>query len=435
MFPRCLKNRYPGGSRSRASVLVKEKDRGIQYADCRDFNSQRGAVLIYIVAVILIAGVLGLGIVSMTTTSTFTGLSYNPADQARYLAMSGFYYAQKNMLSEGAYPIERTLILDSGKIEIEVEVQSDNPRSYLIRSIGNAYEGTPQESRFEIYRNTLEAGPVPINLDLEDEEYWMDYGDNTDYRTGGQTDGGALIVQGETGLLGVQWYDEDGLDLDLIEIRRQAGNRLSYDLQIKTKIRPQGNNGRFYLMGLSFRLVEGNGSIESSYGLSFFRYTPTQGGGANRPPDWADTLSGFGDIQNGTPYLVLWEKLAGGNITLLDYADLSELPESFITDGELNEWVTMAVRVEEKFKFPGNETENHITAFIQQPPTTEKGEKQWDFSMYYEVPWHYNGSGTIISDSLDSTGVLDEEDEIGVHAFYDAQAGNQQFFADFGLAL
>ena len=108
--------------------------------------SQHGSVLIYIVAVILIAGVLGLGIVSMTTTSAFTGLGYNPSDQARFLAKSGMNYAVERGEAEPKY-----LVLDEGKIEIEFDDVGPGPR-YDITAIATVLEGTYREASFKLVR-------------------------------------------------------------------------------------------------------------------------------------------------------------------------------------------------------------------------------------------------------------------------------------------
>jgi len=399
--------------------------------------SQHGSVLIYIVALILIAGVLGLGIVSMTTTSAFTGLGYNPSDQARFLAKSGMNYAVEQG-DELAAAAPKNLILDEGEIKIIFEpADDDNPNRYDITSTGTVFRGTSREARFVVTKLDYEMGNGETNIDFPDDEeseledYWDNVGfSDADYSSGGQSDGGALEFKGEDGLLGLAWGEIEGLDLK--EIRNASDGLLSYDLQVKTKVRPQGNNGDFYMLGLSFRLETEENSKYNGYGLSFFRYTPNVQ--QNKRPDWVDTLEGFNDLQDGVPYLVLWKKENGGNITLIDYADIqNDHPESFVTGSELNDWVTMAVRVEEKDHPSGEGTENDITAYIEQPPDIEKGEKIWDFSQYIDVNWIINGIGTITDDSLDSSGVDYYEYEIGVHAFYDGDPANQIFFSDFGL--
>lgn len=71
--------------------LSESKKRYCRYHQVR--LNQRGGALLYLVAVILIAGTLGAGIVYMTSTSTLTELAYNPSDQARYLAEAGLDHA------------------------------------------------------------------------------------------------------------------------------------------------------------------------------------------------------------------------------------------------------------------------------------------------------------------------------------------------------
>lgn len=428
---------------------MKKTDCLIDNATGERFSSQNGSVLIYIVAAILVAGVLGLGIVSMTTTSAFTQLGYNPSDQARFLAKSGMDYAK----SSGDPDLER-LILDDGEINFIFEPvgDPDQTHNYNITSIATVLKGTSREASFIVFEPDYAVGVPPGNgeteVDFPDdaesdlEDYWDDIGlSDAEYTTGGQSDGGSLVFKGETGLLGLAWGQIDGLDLK--DIRDDAGGLLSYDLQVKTKIRPQGNNGAFYLLGLSFRLQTEGSSIFSGYGISLFRYTPGITN-PNRRPAWLEMLDGFDSIKDGVPYLVLWKQENGGNMTLIDYADLlSGHSDSFISGGELNDWVTMAFKVEEKYQSPENGTENLITAYIQQPPAIEKGTKEWNYSEYIDANWVYNGIGAIIDDSLDSSGVdyvgdieIDPpnyEYEIGVHAFYDGNPANQVFFADFGL--
>ena len=402
-------------------------------------RSQRGTVIVYLVAVMLVAGILGAGIVSMAVTSVFTGLSYNPSDQARFLAKSGMDYAIARpallSLPQEDYPL--VFKLDNGTVELHVETVGS---LYRITSTGKVLKETSREAGF-VFVKTVPVGMQEVDLDFYDEnnnleDYWVEVGNTkADYKTGGQTDGGAVIMQGETGLLGLDWHDNDAIDLDFRQIRSDTDGLLTYELQVKTKVTPTGNNGRFYLLGLSFRLLSDENGIDSGYGLSFFRYT--QGVNVNQIPDWVYTLSGFGGIQDGIPYLVLWKKVDGGNIILIDHAVLGDAghSESFLSGGELDDWVTMMVRVEERYAGPENETENHITAYIQHPTNIHKGTKEWDYSKYINVNWTQNGVGTIVDLSLDSSGVEDGANEIGVHSFYDGGGSQQQFFADFGLLL
>lgn len=112
-------------------------------------QSQRGSALIYVLAVILIGAALSAGIVSMTTTSSFTGLSYNPSDQARYLAKSGLEYA-RSMIHSDPDNVEEfkegvVFTVDNGQFELKYD-----DATKLITSIGRVFVGTSREASFEI---------------------------------------------------------------------------------------------------------------------------------------------------------------------------------------------------------------------------------------------------------------------------------------------
>jgi hypothetical protein len=110
---------------------------------------QRGSILIYLVVVIVVASALGAGIVSMTTTSSFTGLSYNPSDQARYLAMSGLGYARSLIQAnpDKADDFEDWVVytLEDGQFRLKYDDETG-----LITSIGRVFIGTPREANFKI---------------------------------------------------------------------------------------------------------------------------------------------------------------------------------------------------------------------------------------------------------------------------------------------
>lgn len=167
--------------------------------------SQHGSVLIYIVAVILIAGILGLGIVSMTTTSAFTGLGYNPSDQARFLAKSGMNYAVEQgdaMAAAGS----KSLILDEGEIQIIFEpADGDNPNRYDITSTGTVFRGTSREASFQMVEKDvlITPGGVVIIVDEDGNETIQEFS-NTINTTDEDPDWVELII---TGGVGEQYYD------------------------------------------------------------------------------------------------------------------------------------------------------------------------------------------------------------------------------------
>ena len=64
-------------------------------------NSEKGALLLSVIVMIVIFGVLGAAILSITSTSTFTQAYSNNATKAYYMAESGFRYATMNIMTIG----------------------------------------------------------------------------------------------------------------------------------------------------------------------------------------------------------------------------------------------------------------------------------------------------------------------------------------------
>ena len=145
----------------------------------RKSAGQQGAVIIYLVACIVIAAALTVGIVSMTTTSTFTELTYNPSDRARYLAMSGVNYglfaleAEEDILNLDEYDWQNSELIHitmSDNEEIDISFHSHevtpgqpgliHPR---VTSVGRVFPGSTRESQFRIDRDLWHDEPVSIS--------------------------------------------------------------------------------------------------------------------------------------------------------------------------------------------------------------------------------------------------------------------------------
>ncbi|MEE9912530.1 MAG: hypothetical protein K4571_12485 [Deltaproteobacteria bacterium] len=104
-------------------------------------SSQKGTVLITLIIAILLIGVLGVGIYSLTTSSTFMGLLSNNNDQAYQLAQSGIRYKIKNLSDTSA--IGDFLMPDNDhKFNI-----SYNDTTKIITSIGIVNVGKFSEAR------------------------------------------------------------------------------------------------------------------------------------------------------------------------------------------------------------------------------------------------------------------------------------------------
>ncbi|WP_040418708.1 hypothetical protein [Desulfonatronospira thiodismutans] len=114
----------------------------------------------YLVAVIVVAGALSAGLVSLTTTSTFTQLSQGNSEQARYMAMAGYEYAKKRLhenapdidIDEIADEDEGYSLGDHGSFKLKLgEIDNDLfAGRYEIVSEGIAYKGTSRQASYKI---------------------------------------------------------------------------------------------------------------------------------------------------------------------------------------------------------------------------------------------------------------------------------------------
>jgi len=73
--------------------------------------NQKGSILIILIITITMISVLSAGILSMTITSTFSGLNANNFNKVKYLAEAGIRYAKLNNLPD---PTDETYTLSNG---------------------------------------------------------------------------------------------------------------------------------------------------------------------------------------------------------------------------------------------------------------------------------------------------------------------------------
>ncbi len=113
-------------------------------------KSQQGSSIIYVVVAMLIMSALGVGIVQLTTSSTFSEVTQDPYQQARHLAVSGFEYAKilfKNddsLLPDSDSPpkvYEFSLTDNNSKIRLEISYLTNN--EFNLSSTGIVHSGTP----------------------------------------------------------------------------------------------------------------------------------------------------------------------------------------------------------------------------------------------------------------------------------------------------
>jgi hypothetical protein len=308
--------------------------------------------------------------------------------------------------------------------------------------------------------------------------------------SGGDT---ALQFKGKEGMINLKWGGNPDAP-DLVAAWDNNNQLLGYAMQAKVNVEAEGGKGDYYMMGLSFRLdTKGNldPDDDDSYGISFFKSVASD----KKAPSWITSaaFSTFSSLRDGNVYAVLWEKI-DGTYALIDHRRMTVL-YGVIDDGALKAWSTILVKVDEAYSGSDGTRENHIYVYVQGTDENPRGRRSWDYNIFNPVlwsdysvhaVWHANtayeegdvvrpsprnghcyvciGSGTSDSSSpswpvardaavTDGTvvwresnkiidGTLTSENfdterpsEIGVHAFYDSPAANDQFFDDFGMVI
>lgn len=236
-------------------------------------------------------------------------------------------------------------------------------------------------------------------------------------------------------LLSLGWWKTNPDNPDLAQAWSSNSELLSYEVQVKVKIETMGSHGNYFMHGISFRLSPQNPDWDDdtiqSYGISYFKAANSSW------PFNVDLGSSFNSIMNNSVYIVLWEKLSSNDtLTLLDYRRLTTSDDVIDGSGNLEDWSTILLKLEEKFDGPGGARQNHISGFVQGEDTIPLGTIDWDYDHYNSVQWHTHDPQPVTDSSLTTAGFsTSKPDEIGLHAFYDSVSSNKQYFADFSLKL
>jgi len=307
----------------------------------------------------------------------------------------------------------------------------------------------------------------------------------------GPSGGPALQFKGDSSAISLNWQGSATAP-NLLSLWNSQGQLLGYTIQVKININSEGGKGRHYLVGLSFRVDnDPDSETGNAYGLSYFRSYGTDKD--NQKPAWIKSaaFASFAPISNGYLYAVFWKKI-GGIYTVLDYHPLTTA-DGVVSAGELLPWSSLIVKVDEQFSGSGGSRQNHIYAYLASASTYPQGTITWQltnfteilWSQYAGIPsraaaaayalgsvvvpspknghsylctqagtsgntaptWPVNRNETVADNTVvwtESNKLLDSSltsanfdtrlpDEIGVHAFYDSNASNDQFFADFGM--
>ena len=452
-------------------------------------SNERGVILIWLIFILVAAGILGSSMVYLTTSSTYDELLANNQARAYYTAEAGGRYVIPRMLlgdtadfvdSNGdplPDPVRFTLLSNGGIFEIsEMKITPEPGKLMTVISTGIVNEGSWLEGSRRITYGLVRTFfnfLTPDQLSFEDIFDICSGDDFADIYCGEKADNECAIRMKDLGQdfemsIGLDWFEKTGLP-QLHEVREKNDDFLSYQLQVKFKLDPTGvAMGNHFMAGLSFRLGAVAGSScgktdSSSYGISFFKSDSTHKPPPPDPPTmtdvtWFDDFSSgnikLSDLSNGEIYLVLWKQVppidndldgffdedpidgtdndGDGEIdedpterTVLDYRLLGE---------NLKDWSTIAVKILES-KEVGESRKNEIFVHVKEHPDYPRNKIRWDFDWNNPVLYFEDKTNPLTSINFETPPPPPYPYEVGIHAFYDGQANNDLFFDDFSLVV
>ena len=419
-------------------------------------TGQRGALLLSLIVGMVVTGLLGAGMIYFTTTSTYGELFANRQARAYYVAEAGGQLAIKlldeNKTNTTYLPPNGTYKLGANGVDGEFEMSStddtsdpDMPRVKVI-STGIVHRGTWLEARktitFKIPRSNPTAaldGTTDILFDsglndIDDDPTWElveGLSSNLTYKKG------ELLIQTKNAEL-VAVLAVKPAAIDLVTARTNSGELLSYEVQVKVKLDIEGNKGKFFAAGITFRM---DTARDHAYGVSFFRAIAD---GKNvTEPDWFNNNFGtsFQILRDGNSYIVLWEKSSTtGKYELIDYV-LAQ-PYGFAIDT----WTTFVLNLREECnpepvspQVCTGARQNRIQIYTASSSVYPKGTINWSYASntnFKVVTWN-SGLPEILDDTWTtgywSTITAPYPEEVGIHAYYDQPSSNDQYFADFAM--
>ncbi|HQI24233.1 MAG TPA: hypothetical protein PLV15_05290, partial [Smithella sp.] len=268
---------------------------GIKSFSKRGFMPQRGSVLISIIVGTVIIGILGVGIISFTTTSTYGELFANRQVRAYYMAEAGGQYAIKllneNKSNTSYLPPNGTYKLGPNGSDGEFSLTStsdntdpDMPRVKVV-SVGVVHKGTWLESKKKITYKIPRANPTAgldgttdISFDGNNNDVLDPVWVPTVSQDGGTVEydkiSDAVLIKTKEALIALS-----PTAIDFITARTNSGGLLSYEVQVKINMNFKDDKADYIAMGLNFRLDK---ALKRSYGISFYRAITKE----NQMPAW-----------------------------------------------------------------------------------------------------------------------------------------------------
>jgi len=428
-------------------------------------TGQRGALLLSLIVGMVVAGLLGAGMIYFTTTSTYGELFANRQARAYYVAEAGGQMAIKlldeNKTNTTYLPPNGTYKLGANGIDGEFEMSSENdtsdpdmPRVKVV-STGIVHRGTWLEARktitFKIPRSNPTAaldGTTDISFDGNTNDVLDPVWVPTVSEDGGTVEydkiNDAVLIKTNEALIALS-----STAIDFVTARANSGGLLSYEVQVKINMNFKDDKADYIAMGLNFRLDK---ALNRSYGISFYRAISQE----NQIPDWFTER--FKPSFTSTPprglnyYIVLWVQNGTDKYTLIDYA----LLDSSIYGGfDTRQYNTIVLNLREECdSTPDSATgctttrHNLIEVYLADSSDTSqypKGTINWSYAtntaVFKRVRWALSNLETINDATLttqywNSAWVPYSSSvpaEVGLHAFYFIRPSQEEFFADFAM--
>lgn len=304
----------------------------------RLLKSQDGFLLVGLIITMVIIAIAGTATYYLTTGSTFSELFKNNNLKAYYLAESGARYAAPLVLSDLNSGTTTNIDNLNNKVftlspgQFNLTINNTGTDYTLITSVGTINAGSWLESK----RNLVYLVSKPsFNEPFDPATFDKNWNQATGSADVAST--GAAPLLGATGLrekagstydiatVSMKWDGQGGVSNpglpNLLYRWQNSNNLLSYALQIKMALQPQGGKGNYYLIGLSFRLNDQNDGDPRNdvlYGASFFSSLPRTAFSVITAPDWVKDVT-FDGIRDGNVYVILWKHSSDNTYTVLDY--------------------------------------------------------------------------------------------------------------------
>ncbi len=428
-------------------------------------TNSEGIMLLTIIILITILGILGVSTVYFTSGANQTSLFANANSRAYYLAESGINYGKLNIQKGITYTDATRFNLDNGDaFIIRTKYDPQDPSRVIINSTGIANPGSWFESKYDLSSNFLKSGGIDlgpiVGLTVKDKKdriilnpIWSIKGepkvkvekdDGRDVLGFKSQKGPKIDKEGpktkkiqtyNAVLLSLGWWKTSPKKPDLNQAWSDYNELLSYEIQVKIKLKTNGIYGKYFMHGISFRISSKNPDwtdhkMLRSYGISYFKA---------KDSIWPFNVGlddSFKEIMNNGVYIVLWEKTGSDNIiSLIDYKKLTR-DDNVLYGNHLKDWSTIFLRLEEKLDGQDGARQNHISGFIQGSSLSPLGHINWDSGNHNMIQWENNNPKLVLGNILTTKHFSTyQPDEIGLHAFYDTHLSDKQYFADFSVRL